>query len=226
MAWRFHENVLRGEIDNSTRGVVTGQVWLSGLEQPLMLDLRGDCHPDLAGCTLRFENPSPIPLPGDPPAYAQFGATGDIMAGRKVRVFDIPVSEALAMMRRGEKPPEHWANSLYLEWYSLLNGRVVIESAEYHLRVSEPSWRFSKEELEERDRQTAEASQDFATVVYASDLPATPEPEWDEARYARLMQESERLGTRHRLLREQYAGHPEADRIIAREMGWTLPEYV
>ena len=49
MAWRFDEHILRGEIDNRTRGRVTGRLWLSGVAQPLILDLRGDCHPDLRG---------------------------------------------------------------------------------------------------------------------------------------------------------------------------------
>ena len=32
MAWRFHEHVLRGEIDNRTRGRVTGRIWLAGMD--------------------------------------------------------------------------------------------------------------------------------------------------------------------------------------------------
>lgn len=31
MAWRLHEHVLRGEIDNRARGRVTGRVWLAGI---------------------------------------------------------------------------------------------------------------------------------------------------------------------------------------------------
>jgi hypothetical protein len=30
--------------------------------------LLGDCHPDLAGCLLRFENPKPITMTTKPPA--------------------------------------------------------------------------------------------------------------------------------------------------------------
>ena len=51
MAWRFHEHILRGELDNTGRGRVTGRLWLAGLAGPMTLDLRGDCAPDLAGCT-------------------------------------------------------------------------------------------------------------------------------------------------------------------------------
>ena len=59
MAWRIHEHILRGELDNRTRGRVVGKVWLAGVAEPLVLELAGDCHPDLAGCVLTFENPAP-----------------------------------------------------------------------------------------------------------------------------------------------------------------------
>jgi hypothetical protein len=31
MAWRLHEHVLRGKIDNRTRGRVSGEIWLAGI---------------------------------------------------------------------------------------------------------------------------------------------------------------------------------------------------
>ncbi|MGA7275592.1 MAG: hypothetical protein WBX14_12165, partial [Candidatus Udaeobacter sp.] len=122
MAWRLHEHVLRVKIDNRTRGRVKGEVWLAGVDQSLVLELTGDCGPDLAGCELSFENPNPIPMTTKPPASRQRGPAGDITAARKVRVFDVPLEDALAMCKRGETPPEHMANSLYLEWFSELNG--------------------------------------------------------------------------------------------------------
>ena len=60
MSWRFHEHILRGELDNRSRGRVTGRIWLAGVEEPLALDLAGDCAPDLAGCVLTFKNPQQI----------------------------------------------------------------------------------------------------------------------------------------------------------------------
>ena len=41
------------------------------------------------------------------------------------------LEQALEMIDRCEKPPEHMANCLYLEWFSEANGRVVIESTDY-----------------------------------------------------------------------------------------------
>ena len=39
------------------------------------------------------------------------------------------------MLRRGETPPDHMANCLYLEWFSHRNGRVVVESTDYQLTL-------------------------------------------------------------------------------------------
>ena len=65
-----------------------------------------------------------------------------------MHVFDIPTEEAYLMCKRGGKPPEHMANSVYLEWFSIQNGRVVVESADYELTISAPEWRLTPEEDE------------------------------------------------------------------------------
>jgi hypothetical protein len=220
MAWRLHEHVLRGRIDNRARGRVTGEIWLAGIDQPLVLELKGDCAPDVAGCELSFENPSPVPMTTKPPALQQRGPAGDITAARKVRVFDVPIEEALAMSRRGETPPEHMANSLYLEWFSERCGRVVIESADYHLQISEPAWRFTQEEIAERDRRVAENETPFAVAI-AEDGESE---EWDEIRYEQFLRESDARTERYARLLEKYKDHPDSERIIAREMGWTWLE--
>jgi hypothetical protein len=221
MAWRLHEHVLRGEIDNRTRGCVAGRIWLAGVEEPLVLELRGDCHPDLAGCLLRFENPEPTAMTTKPPSLRQRGTAGDITAARKARVFDIPFEEAYAMIKAGEKPPEHMANTLYLEWDSDLSGRVVIESSDYRLEVSEPAWQFTAEEIAERARPTAEESNDTFALEIRGD---GSEEKWDEFRYEELLRESDARGEKYGRLLEKYLDHPDRDRIIAHEMGWTWLE--
>ena len=221
MAWRLHEHVLRGEIDNRTPGRVAGRIWLAGVEEPLVLELRGNCHPDLAGCLLRFENPQPTAMTTKPPASRQRGTAGDITAARKVRVFDIPFEEAYALIKAGERPPEHTANALYLEWNSDLSGRVVIESSSYRLEVSEPAWQFTANELAERARRAAEESSDaFALEIRADGT----EEEWDEFRCEELLRESDARGDKYRRLLERYLDHPDRDRIIAHEMGWSWLE--
>src|SRR5215831_18286309 len=143
MAFRIHYSVVRGEIDNRVKGIVRGKIWLEGRAEPVVLELQGNAWPDLAGCLLAFTNPQKrIPhLHLESLHPIQRGTIGDLTASRKVRVFDIPMEEALAMIRRKEKPPEHMSNSLYLEWFSEANGRVVIESTDYELTISAPEWR-------------------------------------------------------------------------------------
>lgn len=61
MAWRIEEQIVRGEIDNRTPGLVTGKLWLVGREEPINLKLEGNPWRDLAGHLLNFTNPDPIP---------------------------------------------------------------------------------------------------------------------------------------------------------------------
>lgn len=163
MAFRIHDSVIRGEIDNCVKGIVHGKIWLAGRTEPLTLELEGNACPDLAGCLLKFINPQKQTpdLSLDSLHAIQRGTIGDITASRKVRVFDVPVEEAYTMSKRGEKSPEHLANCLYFEWFSDSNGRVVIESADYILEMSEPEWRMTPEENIERAKLAADGMNRF-----------------------------------------------------------------
>lgn len=69
--------------------------------------------------------------------------------------------EAYLMKKRGEPVPEHMANCLYLEWFSEANGRVVIESTDYHLVISAPEWRLTPAEETERAGKAASGMINF-----------------------------------------------------------------
>jgi len=155
MAFRIHDSVVRGEIDNREKGIVRGKIWIEGRAEPVVLELEGNAWPDLAGCLLTFTNPlERIAHPHlDSLHRLQRGSIGDLTASRKVRVFDVPLEK--------EKPPEHKANSLYLEWFSEANGRVVVESADYKLTISAPEWRLTPQEDAERATQAAAGMEDF-----------------------------------------------------------------
>ena len=149
MAWRFHEHILRGELDNTVRGRVTGRIWLAGIAQPMTLDLRGDCAPDLAGCAFVFENPSAVPIAkADVPHLEQRGWVGDITASQILKVFDVPVKEALALIHSGKEAPSHLAKALYLEWHSTANGGITIQTAAFKITVSVAAWTFAPGEYE------------------------------------------------------------------------------
>ena len=108
MAWRIHDSVQRGEIDNRERGVVRGRIWLCGLNEPVTLELNGNACSDLAGCLLRFENPGQI-VPMRPDArfnLLQRGTIGDLTASRQVRVFDLPFEDASRRLKKKLPVPE------------------------------------------------------------------------------------------------------------------------
>ena len=230
MAWRIHDNVIRGEIDNREKGVVRGRIWLCGVPEPVLLDLKGNAHPDLAGCLLTFENPGePLPLRQDAHLHPlQRGTAGDMTASRKVRVFDLPFEEAYAMIKRGGKPPEHMANSLYLEWFSEFNGRVVIESADFRIEMSAPSWRLTPEEEAQRAEGAAAGFSGFMqklTDALEAQKHQPPEDhEWDEFDYEQLMKESDARADKYMELLEKHGDNPETDHLIAKEMGWTAED--
>ena len=227
MAFRIHDSVVRGEVDNRVKGMVRGKVWVEGRQEPVVLELTGNAHPDLAGCLLKFSNPLPrVPHQHlDGLDCRQRGSIGDLTASRKVRVFDIPLEEALSMIRRKEKPPEHMANSLYLEWFSEANGRVVIESADYTLEISAPEWRMTTEDEAERGRQAAAGMSDFMgklteAIEQHERSHKDHEEEWDEHDYEKFMKECDARTDKYMELLDKYGDSDEAEAKIDKEMGW------
>jgi hypothetical protein len=230
MAWRIHDSVKRGEIDNRDRGFVRGKIWLEGQSEPVGLELRGNAATDLAGCLLTFSNPGQtIPLPRDAVFNSlQRGTVGDLTASRKVRVLDLPVEEAHERKKQGLEVPEHMANCLYLEWFSEANGRVVVESTDYELTVSPPAWRLTPEEENQR-RTDAEAGfhgfmQQLSDALENAKHEPPEDKEWDEFDYEKLLRESDARTDKYSELLDKYMDHPDRDRIIAKEMGWSWLE--
>jgi len=217
---------VRGEIDNRVKGVVRGKIWLQGWEEPLILKLEGNACPDLAGCLLKFRNPKPKPDCSQTQGLTsvQEGLIGDLTASRKVRVYDVHLEQAWAMVKRKEKPPEHLANCLYLEWFSNPNGRVVIESLDYKLNISPPKWRLTAEEERKRGEEAAKGMMQFmARLTDAIEQQRNrkdPDEKWDEFDYEKLLRESDARTRKYGELLDKYGHSDEAQEKIAREMGW------
>jgi hypothetical protein len=220
--------VVRGEIDNRIKGIVRGKIWVEGRAEPVTLELKGNAHPDLAGCLLTFTNPlNRIPHPHlDSLNLIQRGSIGDLTASRKVCVFDIPLEEDRAMSKHKAKPSEQMANSLYLEWFSESNGRVVIASADYELMISAPEWQMTPEEDEERARQAAAGMDGFVqkltrTIEQHQRGQKNPEAEWNEHDYEGFMKECDARTDKYGELLDKYGDSDEAEEKIAKEMGWS-----
>lgn len=225
MAWRIDEAVTRGEIDNRTEGRTVGRIWLAGHDEPLQLRLDGDCWRDLAGSLLTFDNPDPKPDPeARGLASVQAGIIGDMTASRKCRVPSVPEEEFQRLYQNNEEIPCEWRNVLYLEWFSETNGRVVIESHHYRLRITPHEWVMDEDEEEAQKLANLHAMRDFmAQVIRRRESPQgeyEPEVELDEFAWEERLKESDRLTDAYQEVLEKYMDDSDSERKEAFVMGW------
>lgn len=232
MAWRIAKSIVKGEIDNRVRGVVTGRIWLLGREDPILIKLSGNCWRDLAGFRFTFTNPDPQPGDRTDLQAVQEGKVGDITASRKVR--DIPLEDIPKLMaepgrNKGERYP--LTHSLYVEWYSEGNGRVVVESTKFKIELGEQAWTLDEEgERGQRAENEKAICGWIDDVVQRMDEAAVGDPDpageapMDEFQWEKFMKESDVRTDKYSKLLDEYMDDPDRDRIIAREMGWTWVE--
>ncbi len=142
MALRIDKAVVGGWIDNTTPGVTRGGIEVLGMKRPLELVLRGNCLRDLAGTRLDFVNPDPQPQPELVEVLHGLhrGVVGDMTASRKVKFPLVPPEEFEEYLEQKKEIPFDWRNCISLEWYSLTNGRVVLEATGFELKLSAHHW--------------------------------------------------------------------------------------
>lgn len=226
MAWRIHDKITHGEIDNRKKGQVEGRLWLAGSDQPIVLRLKGNCWSDLAGCRLVFTNPKPDA--DSPPALdpLQNGVVGDMTASRKVRVPTVGQEELNRLIEENKPIPTQLGNSIYLEWFSQSNGRVVLEAAHYECELSPREWSLTPEEETRQRKQNEENLQEFLQnlVNQQSLLDVTQEPSeeapLDEFQWEQLLRQSDAITDKYLAALEQYRDDPDCDRLVAEAMGW------
>lgn len=166
MAWRIHESVVRGEIDSRVKGRVTGRIWFVGRDAPVKLDLTGNPWRDMAGHLVTFTHANPQPGELRDFAAVQTGVVGDMTASRKVKVPELPIEEISRLAKAGEPWPWHWANCLYLEWFSESNGRVVVESTDYQIEIdAEAAWVMDEDMENKQQLENAMALTNFMDVL-------------------------------------------------------------
>jgi hypothetical protein len=111
MAWRPNEYVIKGELDNTTLGKITGFIEFAGIGK-VSFNLKGDFHRDIRGAKIKFVGNGDEANIEEAKQYLQCfalrqtGSAGDITAGRE---------------------PADYVKYPYIEWYGKKNGRVVIE---------------------------------------------------------------------------------------------------
>lgn len=225
MAWRIDEAVAYGEIDNTVEGQTTGRIWLAGCAEPLALSLVGDCWRDLAGTRLRFKNPSPVTEAGATGLEAdQVGIVGDMTASRKSKVPTVGEEEFQRLYQNNSGIPFEWRNTLYLEWFGDVNGRVVIESAGYHLEISPHEWEMDEDAEEAQKLANLNAMRDFMAQVIRRREPVESDSrfpkELDEYAWEERLKESDRLTDAYQEVLEKYMEDADCERKEAFVMGW------
>ena len=225
MAWRIDEAVIRGEIDNTVEGRTTGRIWLADRDEPLLLNLVGDCWRDLAGTCLRFQNPAPH---ADPDSTAldsnQTGIVGDMTASRKSKVLTVNEAELQRLYQNQAEIPHEWRNTLYLEWFSEINGRVVIETTAYQMEISSQEWRMDEDAEEAQKLANLNAMRDFMAQLIrrreGADTSAGGGGELDEYAWEERLKESDRLTDAYQEVLEKYMEDADSERKEAFVMGW------
>ena len=225
MAWRIEDSVAHGEIDNTVEGHTTGRVWLAGRDEPLILSLNGDCWRDLAGTRLQFENPSPQMLPDQESLDVdQVGIIGDMTASRKNKVPTVSEEEFHELYQNQLEIPYEWRNTLYLEWFSEINGRVVIETAHYKLSISPHEWEMDEDAEDAQKLANLNSMRDFMAQVIRRRNPEGPEPEvpeeLDEFAWEERLKESDRLTDAYQEVLEKYMEDADSEQKEAFVMGW------
>jgi hypothetical protein len=224
MAWRIDEAVIRGEIDNTVEGRTTGRIWLVDRDKPLMLSLVGDCWRDLAGTRLRFENPSPVEADTEGLLSQQNGIVGDMTASRKNKVPSVGDDEFQRLYQSKEVIPFEWKNTLYLEWFSESNGRVVIETADYQLEISPHEWEMDEDDEEAQKLANLQAMRDFMAQVIRRREPSGSDEKYpeelDEFEWEERLKESDRLTDAYQEVLEKYMEDADSERKEAFVMGW------
>lgn len=225
MAWRIHDKVTHGEIDNRKKGCVEGRLWVTGNDEPIELRLKGNCWSDLAGCLLTFRNPEPDTSGSLSLDHAQEGVVGDMTASRKVRVPTVTREELSRLISAHEPIPTQLGNSIYLEWFSQSNGRVVLEAAHYQCELTPPEWTMTAEQEADQRKQNEENLQDFLqNLVNQQSLLDLTEDEddepLDEFQWEQLLRQSDKITDQYLEALEKFRDDPDCDRLVAEAMGW------
>jgi hypothetical protein len=225
MALRLDQAIIRGEIDNTSRGNVRGKLWLVGHDEPITLDLRGNAWRDVAGCKITFTNPRPAAQ--DSTALLQpkqTGYVGDITASRKVRVIsnDSDIEETSELE---EQAVTEWSNTLYLEWFSEENGRVFIESADFETGISAWVWEMDPAEEEAQKMTNLHTMRGWLAGIIQRPDPQDEEDdseEFDDSEEAweSSLKQSDRLSDAHMEALEKYGTEGLHDDRVAFVIGW------
>mgnify|MGYP003670049103 CR=1 FL=1 len=149
----LESSVLGGYLSNEVPGLVTGMLHLTGMRQPLRVELEGNFLRDIAGCRVDFHNPLPE---GDLQKVESMRALQSGHAGvmtASYRVAKAPRRRNGPMAQSPFLEPKGLKNLIFFEWFNEDGQRVLIQSWHLQLRVTAPRWSLSVEEESDLLRQ-------------------------------------------------------------------------
>jgi hypothetical protein len=227
MALRLDTAVIRGEIDNTTRGNVRGKLWLVGRAEPIVIDLRGDAWRDVAGSRITFTNPLPEAQAAAAALHPkQKGYVGDITASQKVKI-EGENEDLDGLFEEDDDDTEaasEWRNSLYVEWFSEENGRVFIESTDFEISVSEWLWEMDAAAEEAQKMANLHTMRGWLAGIIQRPEPKNDDDDEDfddsEESWEASLKQSDRLSDAHMEALEKYGMDGLDDDRVSFVMGW------
>lgn len=158
MAWRPNEQIIDGVLDNTQNGKVTGWMRFTGIDGNVVFDLEGNFHRDIRGARVRLCGEGNCADPQQSRKYMegfsklQRGKVGDMTAGL---------------------PPYDYTPQgiAYFEWYSDVNGRVVLEMDTNQVEILTPPIPACESDPEDRKKQAENMAQFLCGLASAFNIP-------------------------------------------------------
>ncbi|MBL9133145.1 MAG: hypothetical protein JNG86_18185, partial [Verrucomicrobiaceae bacterium] len=122
--------------------------------------------------------------------------------------------------------PVEWRNALYVEWFSAADGRVVIESTDFEMQITDFTWEMDEAEEQAQQLMNQHAMRDWlATVIQrperrGEDGDARDENAFTEAAWEESMKLSDRVNTAHMEALDKYGDDDDDESRVAFVMGW------
>jgi hypothetical protein len=124
-----------------------------------------------------------------------------------------------------DKPiPFEWRNSLYIEWFSEENGRVVIETTDFETQVTEFTWQMDEAEEQAQQFANLNAMRNWlATIIKRPEMKddddddeaPLSEDAWEES-----LKLSDRVSEAHMEAMDKYGEDDDDETKVAFVMGW------
>lgn len=206
MFLRITDYIERGSVDNRTQGTVLMTLWFKGVQQPIMVELAGDCLQDMAGALLEFRNARATRIP--PQAlegqHRLEGIVGDMTSSRKV------------FSARDKK----LHNSLYIEWFSPDGNAFLIEGEQFEHTISLPEWEMDEFDEQAQLMSNQQTMRDHIALwvreySYLADDDRLPNYKWDIR-----LKEAEAIALVYMEVIRKYKYEPMGDIRVAFVMGW------